>query len=185
MKTLLAVLALSCLSVLNAGAYSLRDEGGFEPTGQRVEFADRYGWDAYRVDFDFGLDAAGRALTDKSKLTLKIVKKDGSAWEYACRAKGKRPLAANINFVHGKGISVVVECRIAENEFAQAVGLDKEDVGSPSLVFHAIVQDGKVLPGAQKGLYFLPSGQIESSELNAYASSEGDPSNLAVYFRSN
>lgn len=168
-----------------AAEYSVSDAGGFAPAGHRVEFSDRYGWESYRVCFDFSLEASGRALSKDSKLSLKILKRDGKTWDYACRAKGRDALTANINFLNGRGISVVAECRIDEEEFAEAVGLNKEDVGLPNLVFHAMIQDGKVTPGAQRGLYFLPAAQIESSELNAYAWRNDDPSSLAVLFRSN
>ena len=70
-------------------------------------------------------------------------------------------------------------------DFDKAVGLDKDDVGLPTLVFQAMIQDGRVTPGAQRGLAFLPAGQIESSELNSYACLNDDPTNLAVVFRSN
>lgn len=182
--------ALGTLLILIPGLcaaekYSVRDEGDFAPSGHRVEFADRYGWRNYRVDFDFGLDQGDRALTRDSRLTVKIVKRDGKTWSYTCKAKGKQPMTANVNFLYGKGISVVAECRIPERDFARAVELDQEDVGLPNLVFQAIIQDGQTRPGAQRGLYFIPGGQIESSELNAYAAANDDPSSLAVVFRGN
>lgn len=168
-----------------AESYSIKDEGDFATAGQRVEFADRFGWRSYKVDFRFGLDAGSRALTRDSKLTVKIVKRDGKTWSYTCKAKGGQPMTANINFLYGQGISVVAQCRISEKDFAKAVDLDKDDVGIPNLVFQAMIQDGRVRTGAQRGLYFLPGGQIESSELNAYAAANDDPSSLAVVFRSN
>lgn len=168
-----------------AEKYSIKDQGDFMPAGQRVEFSDRFGWQSYSVDFNFGLDEAGRSLSKKSKLTVHITKRDGSTWNYTCKAKGSDPLTANINFLFGKGISVVSECRIPEKQFAKAVGLDADDVGFPNLVFQVLIQDGHVTPGAQRGLYFMPGGQIESSELNAYAANNDDPTSLAVVFRSN
>ncbi len=182
--TMLAMLLLMPATSF-AEKYSVKDEGDFMPAGQRIEFADRYGWRNYHVDFDFALDASGRALSKNSKLTVHIVKRDGKTWNYTCKAKGGSPLIANINYLFGKGISVVSECRIPEKEFAKAVDLDAQDVGIPNLVFQVVIQDGEVKPGAQRGLYFIPGGQIESSELNAYAMNNEDPTSLAVVFRSN
>ena len=185
MKNAILTVLMMLPAAAGATEYSLKDAGDFAPAGQRVEFADRFGWEKYKVDFEFSLDSSGRALSKDSKLALVITKRNGKTWDYTCKAKGKNALGANINFIHGKGISVVAECRIAEDDFAKAVGLDKDDVGAPSLVFHAMVADGKVEPGAQRGLYFLPSAQIESSDLNVYAAHGSDPSDLAVVFRSN
>lgn len=182
-KALLAVLML-VPGLCFAERYSLRDGGDFAPVGYRVEFADRYGWRSYTVDFDFGLENGSRTLSKDSKLTLKIARRDGSTWTYTCKSKGKDNIYANINFLYGKGISVVAECRIPEKTFAKAVDLDPQDVGQPNFVFQAMIQDGEVRPGAQRGLYFLPGGQLEASELNAYAGAN-DPTNLAVLFRSN
>lgn len=183
-KTIFAVLMLVPMA-LRAAEYSIQDAGDFVPVGLRVEFADRFGWESYKVKFDFGLETSGRALSKDSKLTLKITKRDGKEWQYSCKAKGRRALAANVNFLHGKGISVVAQCRIAQDDFAEVVGLDGEDVGLPTLVFHAVIQDGQISPGAQRGLYFLPGGPIASSVLNEYASSSDDASSLTVLFRSN
>ena len=180
---LAALVLLPSLSF--AESYSIKDEGDFAPLGQRVEFADRFGWLSYKVDFHFNLDSASRSLTRDSKLTIHIVKRDGRTWSYTCKAKGGAPMTANINFLYGQGISVVAQCRIAEKDFAKSVDLDKDDVGIPNLVFQALIKDGKVSAGAQRGLYFLPGGQIESSDLNAYAAANDDPSSLAVVFRSN
>ncbi len=183
-KTILLALLL-VPSAVWAEKYSVKDEGDFAPLGHRVEFADRYGWKSYSVRFDFSLDESNRALTKGSKLTLKIVKRDGKKWDYTCRAKDERGLKANVNFITGKGISVVVDCRIEGKAFAKAVDLDKDDVGLPNLVFHAMIADGQVTPGAQRGLFFQPGGQLDASELNAYAALGEDPSSLAVIFRSN
>lgn len=184
MKNAILALLMALPGLVHAEAYSLKDAGDFAPLGQRVEFADRYGWRRYEVDFNFGLDESNRALTRGSKLAVKILRRDGSTWKYTCKAKNEA-LSANINFIHGRGISVVVDCRIDQKEFAKAVDLDKDDVGFPSLVFHAMIQDGQVTAGAQRGLYFSPGGQMESSEMNAYAALSEDPTNLAVVFRSN
>lgn len=186
MKIVVAVLAVVALlpSLARAQRYRLRDSGDFAPVGYRVEFADRYGWQGYQADFDFGLRAGGRALTKDSKLTVKITRRDGSTWKYTCKAKGRDPMWANINYLFGRGISVVAECRIPEKKFAKAVGLSPDDVGVPNLVFEATIKDGEVTPGAQRGVYFLPGGQIETSDLATYANAN-DPTNLAVIFRSN
>jgi hypothetical protein len=111
-----------------------------------------------------------------------ITRRDGGDWTYKCKAKGRDAMTANINFVAGRGLSVVAECRIPERDFAKAVDLHPEDVGRPVLVFQALVQEGQVIAGSQKGVYFLPGGQIESSDLNAYAGTSQD--GLAVVFRS-
>jgi len=185
------VFALLCLAPTLLGPrmawaqkYSLRDAGEFQPMGHGVEFYDRFGWMSYQVDFDFGLDSAGSTLTKGSRLTLRIVKRDGSTWDYDCKAGGRRPLNANINFVYGRGISVVVDCRIEEKYFAQAVELHPDDVGAPSLVFQAMIKDGQVTPGAQRGITLLPATQVAASELSPYLSTDDDPTGLAVVFQS-
>lgn len=180
----IAILSLMLAApAAQAAQYNIEDSGDFAPAGHRVEFADRFGWESYSVRFDFGLDE-GRTLSKKSSLSIKVNKRGGGSWTYQCAGKGESRLAANINYIHAKGISVVAECRIATAEFAEAVGLHPDDVGVPNLVFHAVIQDGEVRSGPQKGLYFLPSGVVESSVLNPYATPEDDPSNLAVLFRS-
>lgn len=184
MKTLTVLAALLALPGLcSAEKYSVKDAGDFAPLGQRVEFSDRYGWVGYKVDFDFGLEDGGRALSRNSKLTVHIAKRDGTTWTYTCRAKGRDAMSANINHLYGKGISVLADCRIPEKQFAKAVGLDSRDVGFPNLMFQAVIQDGQARPGAQRGVSFMPGGEIESSELNTYASNNED--GLAVVFRSN
>jgi hypothetical protein len=178
-----AALALALWpAAARAEHYKLTDTGDFAPAGHRVEFADRFGWASYKVDMKLGLDQSNRALTPDSKLTLRIERRRGRAWTYVCRAKGRGGLTASVNFIYGKGISVLTECRIFEKDFAKAVDLDYQDVGIPTLVFQIMIQDGQVRPGAQRGIYFLPSGQIESSELATYASAGQD--GLAVVFRS-
>ena len=177
------LLAAAMLSAVFCSAYTLHDAGDFAPAGYRVEFADRYGWRGYQADFDFGLDLSGRALTRNSKLTVTIALRDGSNWSYTCKAKGCDGMSANINSVFGLGVSIVAECRIPETKFAKAVGLDPDDVGRPNLVFQAVLRDGEAHLGAQRGIYFLPGGQIEASELSAYAGAN-DPSALAVIFQS-
>ncbi len=186
MRLMLTLLAAVLLlpSLARAERYTLRDGGDFAPAGYRIEFADRYGWQSYQVNFDFGLEQGGRTLTKDSKLTVKIARRDGKTWTYTCKAKGRDPMWANINYLFGQGISVVAECRIPEKQFAKAVDLDPQDVGQPNLVFQAMIDNGEVRPGAQRGVYFMPGGQIEASELSAYANAN-DPTNLAVVFRSN
>ncbi len=182
MKNLLFAVLMLAPSVAWAQRYSLSDAGEFEPLGQRVEFADRFGWQGYKVDFDFSLDASGRSLADGSRLTLRIDKKGGGHWNYACKAGSSRELHANVNYLTG-GISVVASCRIEARSFAKAVELDSEDVGAPVVVFQALIADGKVLPGAQRGIHFEPAVQIAAAELSAYTSAD-DASGLAVVFRS-
>lgn len=181
---LFVLLAFSS-SAAAAASFMVEDEGGFFPTGRPVEFHDRYGWRSYRARFEFGLDSSGRALTKDSKLSLQVFKKDGEVWEYSCRAKGRDALTANVNVIPDKAVSVVVECRIPEREFAKAVDLDPLDVGIPNLVFHAIVQDGIARLGAQRGLYITPTPDSETGDLGVYASAEHSPSNPLVIFHSN
>ena len=183
MKTLILLSALLSQAGLAAERHSLKDAGDFAPAGHRVEFADRYGWRSYTAQFDFALDDTGRALTNNSKLWVKIERRDGSSWSYTCKAKGRDPMTANVNYLLGRGVSVVAECRIPESDFAKAVDLHPSDVGFPNLVFQVLIQDGKVRPGAQRGVHFVQGGAIESSDLNAYASNAAD--GLAVIFRSN
>lgn len=178
MKRALAVLVLLLPALACAEAYQLRDEGDFSPAGYRVEVYDRYGWKVYRVDFDFGLDPASRRLARGSTLKLTIERQDGR-WSYTCKAKREGELSANVNYLYGTGIAVVAACRLPAKKFAKAVDLDAEDVGQPTLVFEAVVQDGKVSAGVQRGVYF--SGVPESSDLHEYASPP-DAANLAVLF---
>lgn len=185
MKAVLLSLVMLSSAAASAAPYALEDAGDFFPTGRRVEFADKYGWKAYHVKFEFGLESNGRSLTRDSRLTLKIAKRDGDVWEYTCKAKGRNGLTANVNEVNGKGISVVVECRVGEDDFAEVLDLDPEEVGIPNLVFHAVIQDGAIRLGAQRGLYITPKGDFAASELAAFASAEDDASSPSVIFRSN
>ncbi|MBI5623328.1 MAG: hypothetical protein HY924_06080 [Elusimicrobia bacterium] len=184
-KAVLSVLLVAAASAAEAAPFTLQDEGGFYPAGRPVEFHDRYGWRGYRVRFEFGLDSGGRGLTKDSKLTLQVFMRDGETWEYSCRSKGRDGLTANINEIPGKAVSVVAECRIPEAAFAKAVDLDPLDVGIPNIVFQAVVQDGVVRLGAQRGLYILPTEESATGELGAYASAEHSPSNPSVIFHSN
>lgn len=176
------LLLLALPAVGRAERYRVKDAGGFQPLGQAVEFADRYRWQSYTVDFDLSLEDNNRSLGRGSKLKLRVERRGGGSWSYTCKAKGRSPMTANINFLYGKGISVVAECPLPPKEFAKAVDLDPADVGAPSLLFQVNLQDGKASPGAQKGVVFAPSVSIDASELNAYAAAAQD--GLAVVFRS-
>lgn len=185
-KSIIALIALFAFSLpaSAAGRYRVKDSGGFAPTGRFIEFASRYGWKSYEVDFDFGIDMQTRRLTRRSKLTIKIERNDGSVWKYRCRAKDRNEMWANINKLYGKGISVLTECRIDPKKFARAVGLDYDLVGEPTLVFQVMIKNEDARAGVHKGMYFLAGGQIEASPMNQYATKIGDPSNLGVLFSS-
>ena len=122
-KRLLLAAALMLPGLARAHEYALRDAGEFQPVGRLVEFYDRFGWKSYEVEFDFGVDEADRSLTSGSRLVLHIVKRDGSRWDYSCKASGRRPLSANINVLFDHRVSVVADCRIDEKSFARAVDL--------------------------------------------------------------
>lgn len=182
MRPALLALLLSVPALCRAETYRIKDQGDFQPQGQAVEFADRFRWQSYSVDFKLELENGAHALARGSKLWLKIVRRDGSKWSYTCKAKGRSPMTANINFLYGSGVSVVAECRIPPKDFADAVDLDQEDVGAPILVFQVNVNEGKAAPGAQRGIAFDAAAPIEASELNAYAAAAQD--SLAVVFHS-
>jgi hypothetical protein len=184
LKRLIACFLLAMPVLAHADKFSLHDEGDFQPVGQRVEFYDRFGWAGYSVDFDFDFDEDSRALTKGSKLKLRIFKRQGRDWDYTCKSSGKRALAANVNFLLGKGISIVAECRIEAKAFGKLLGLYAEDVGSPGLIFHALIQEGKVVPGAQRGIYLAPAAEIAATELAPYVPTGDDPTALAVVFQS-
>jgi len=179
MKALLACVLLSLPALAGAETYRLREEGDFVAAGYRLEAYDRFGWRAYRVSFDFGLDPATRTLSRGSTLKLELARRKGGAWSYTCKAKRERELSANVNFLYGTGISVVASCRLPAAKFAKAVGLDPEDVGQPTLVFEALIQGGQVTPGAQRGMSF--AAVPASSELAPYAAAP-DAEGLAVLF---
>ncbi len=183
MKRFLFVAALMIPGLARAHEYVLRDSGEFQPLGQLVEFYDRFGWRSYEVEFDFGLDDTSRSLSSGSRLVLHIVKLDGSRWDYSCKASGRRPLSANINVLFDSRVSVVADCRIDEKSFARAVGLHPDDVGTPDLVFQAIVQDGRASVGAQCGIVLQPSAQSAATELSPYLAASDDPGGLAVVFQ--
>lgn len=186
MKRLVAVLALA---VLASGAsaedrYEVVDRGGFGATGRLVEMATRFAWDSYEAAFDFGLEPTQRGITRDSTLKLTIARRDGSKWSTKCKAKHGDRMWANVNRLYNKGVSVLAECRIPPKEFAKLVGLDAGLVGEPTLVFQAMVKDGRAEAGIQKGLYFLSVNEIEQGELSSFAVREGDPSALGVVFSS-
>jgi opacity protein-like surface antigen len=187
MKRMFLALAASVLLAGSASAaerYTVEDTGGFGSTGRFVEFASRYGWNGYRVDFTFGLDLAERSLTRDSKLTLTITRRDGSVWEYKCKASRERDrMWANINLLYSKGVSVMTECSIDPRRMAKAVDMEEDMIGQPTLVFHVMVKDGKATAGVQKGLYFTESGETHGV-MQQYMSRERDPSDLGVLFAS-
>lgn len=185
LRRALWVLALAALA-LPARAeerYSVKDKGGFGSTGRVVELASRYGWDSYELNFDFGVDLAAHGLEKGSKLRLRIIRRDGSDWQYTCKA-GPGGMTGNVNNLYGKGTTVLAECPISPRKFAKALGLDEDLVGEPTLVFQVTINDGKAVPGVQKGIYFVETRDISAGELAPYASPQRDPSNLGVLFSS-
>lgn len=183
------VIVLIALALLASGAsaadrYHVTDKGGFGSTGRLVEMASRFGWASYQADFDFGLELGKRGVTRDSTLKLTIVRHDGSKWSTKCKAKHADKMWANVNMLYGKGIAVLAECRVSPSAFADLVDLDEGLVGEPTLVFQALVNDGKAVAGVHKGMYFFAAAQIESGELSSFATPDSDPSNLGVIFNS-
>ncbi|MDD5628531.1 MAG: hypothetical protein PHU21_05675 [Elusimicrobia bacterium] len=160
--------------------FELRDTGEFMPLGQHVEFYDRFGWRSYQADFEFDLEGLG--LARSSRLSVRIVKKDGSRWDYSCKAS--RGLSASVSKLFDGRLSVVAECRIEPKRFAKAVDLHPEDIGTPALVFQAFVEDGKAVPGAQRGIILPRAAQSSATELTPYLASSDDANSLAVVFQS-
>lgn len=185
-RSLIAALAfLVCAAgTVQAERYRLEDEGGFGYTGRRIEFANRYGWKSYKVDYKLDVDVAARRLNSRSRMKVTITRTDGSDWSYTCKAKHDAKMWANVNKLYGKGVSILTECRIPPGKFAKAVGLDADLVGDPTLVFHVMVKGGEARSGVQKGFYFAEAGQIEASTMRQYATRHGDPSELGVLFAS-
>lgn len=179
---LLAVLLASAASADER--YAVKDEGLFAPTGRHVEFPDRFGWRGYEAKLEFKFDAEARRMSPDSELRLRIHRREGGDWTHRCRARDSKEMFANINHIYGRGILVVVQCRVPAGDFAESVGLDSESVGEPTLVFSAWIRDGKAVPGSQKGFYFLEGGQIRSSVMAQYATPNDDPTDLAVLFAS-
>jgi len=184
MKILALAILFLAPAVARAEKYSLHDAGEFQPLGYGIEFYDRFGWRSYQVDFHFDLDIANLTLGRDSRLKLRIDKRGGGHWNYSCKAGGRRRLAANVNALYGQGISVVVDCRIEKRSFAKAVALDPEEVGSPQLVFQALVKNGRALPGAQRGISLRADGPGMAPELRPYVLANDDPAGLAVVFQS-
>lgn len=179
---LLAALLLSASFASADERHVVEDSGLFAPTGRHVEFADRFGWRGYEAKLDFRFDAESRRMSPSSSLDITVHKRDGSQWSYRCKARNSNDMFANINMLYGKGMLVVIQCRVRADKFADAVGLEEEAVGDPTLVFSAWVRDGKAMPGQQKGFYFLPAGQMRASVMAQYASENDDPNDLAVLF---
>jgi len=179
MKSFLLAALLGLPASAGAGEYELRDSGEFLPLGQHIEFFDRFGWRSYEVDFGFDLE--GGSLSGGSRLSVRILKKDGSRWSYSCKAS--RGLTANINTLFDGRVSVVAGCRIDPRSFAKAVGLHAEDIGIPSLVFQAVVANGKAFPGAQRGIVLPQAAQSWATELSPYLASADDANSLAVMFQ--
>ncbi|PCI36863.1 MAG: hypothetical protein COB53_08200 [Elusimicrobia bacterium] len=185
-RTFITALAFLVCAVGTAGAerYHVKDEGGFGYTGRRIEFANRYGWKSYKVDYKLDVDTTKRRLNRRSVMKVEITRKDGSTWKYKCKAKHDAMMWANVNKLYGKGISILTECRIPPRKFAKAVGLDADLVGDPTLVFHVMVKGSEARVGVHKGFYFMEAGQIEASTMRQYATRHGDPSELGVLFAS-
>lgn len=180
---LVAALALAAPASAET-RYSVTDKGGFGSTGRFVEFATRYGWDTYELDFDFGVDEEAQRLTKGSRLRLTINRRDGSSWDYTCKASRSEEMQANVNRMLGKGTSVLTECRIDARKFAKSLEIDEDLVGEPVLVFHVMIDGGRAVAGLQKGLYFAESNDISVGEMAGYASAGRDPSDLGVLFAS-
>lgn len=177
-KALCAVLLLT--SPAFAGErMTVRDAGGFDPSGRTIEFPDRFGWTGYEAEFDFSLDEDG-ALSDASRLSIVIVRRGGKKWKYSCRAS-KEDLTARVVPLGGR-TSVIAECRVKPKAFAKAVDLDAEDVGAPMFVFEAVLEGGRARAGGQRGLRFRPDAPVASLDLSPYAASP-DAAGLAVIFR--
>lgn len=158
---------------------SVRDAGGFDPSGRTIEFPDRFGWTGYEAEFDFSIDEDG-GLARGSRLSIVILRRGGARWKYACRAS-KEDLTARVVPL-GNRVSVIAECRVKARSFARAVDLDAEDVGAPVFVFEAVLEGGRARAGGQRGLRFRPDAPVASLDLGPYASSP-DAAGLAVVFR--
>ena len=158
---------------------SVRDAGGFDPSGRSIEFPHRFGWAAYEAEFDFSIDDGG-VLSRGSRLNVVIIRRGGKRWKYSCRAS-KDDLAARVVPLLGR-TSVIAECRVKPKAFAKAVDLDAEDVGAPVFVFEAVIEGGKARAGGQRGLRFRPDAPVASLDLSPYAASP-DAAGLAVVFR--
>lgn len=177
-RAILSLLLLST-SAFAGERMTVRDAGGFDPSGRTVEFPDRFGWRGYEAQFDFSFDDDG-SLSDSSRLNVVIKRRGGGKWKYTCRTSAD-DLAARVVPLGGR-ISVVAECRVKPKYFAKAVDLDPEDVGAPSFVFEAVIEGGQARPGGQRGLRFRPDAPVASVDLSPFAVSP-DAGGLALLFR--
>lgn len=174
-----ALLLLLLASPAFAGRVTVRDAGGFDPSGRTIEFPDRFGWRGYEAEFSFSFADDG-TLARSSRLDLVIARRGGRKWSYSCRASGG-DLTARVVPVLGR-TSVIAECRVSPKAFAKAVDLDAEDVGAPVFVFEAVLESGKARPGGQRGLRFRPDAPVASIDLGPFAASP-DAAGFAVVFR--
>lgn len=187
-RDLLAALGLGALLCAAAPAraardYHAEDRGAFASTGRFVEMSDRYGWQSYEIVFDFSLDGDAELFGTGATLELTIKKLDGGSWSYRCK-QSRGELTGRAAKLYGRGISVTAECKVPPKRFAGAVGVDWDMVGQPTLVFQALVKEGKAVPGFQKGFYVLAGNNIEGSEMAQYVTPSADPTNLSVLFAS-
>lgn len=157
---------------------TVRDAGGFDPAGRRVEFSDRFGWRGYEAEFSFSFADDG-TLSGASRLNIAIARRGGGKWTYSCRASGD-DLTTRVVPLGGR-VSVIAECRVRPKAFAKAVDLDAEDVGAPVFVFEAVIENGRARTGGQRGLRFRADAPVASVELSPYAASP-DAGGLAVVF---
>lgn len=180
----MAIRALFCVLLLAAPAFAgdritVRDAGGFDPSGRTVEFPDRFGWRGYEAEFSFSFADDG-TLSGASRLNIVIARRGGGRWKYSCRASSD-DLTTRVVPLGGR-VSVIAECRVRPKAFAKAVDLDAEDVGAPLFVFEAVIENGRARAGGQRGLRFRPDAPVASLDLGAFASSP-DAAGLAVLFR--
>lgn len=158
---------------------TVRDAGGFDPSGRTVEFPDRFGWRGYEAEFSFSFGEDGR-VSRASRLDIAILRRGGGKWKYTCRASSD-DLTARVVPLGGR-VSVIAECRVKPRAFAKAVDLDAEDVGAPVFVFEAVIENGQTRAGGQRGLRFRPDSPVASLDLSPFAASP-DAAGLAVLFR--
>jgi hypothetical protein len=182
----LAGMLLASISLAaRAERFSIIDKGGFGNTGRFIELPDRYGWDSYEIKYDLSVDLGSRRLDDDAKLEITIKKKDGDLWRYRCRPSASRRLMwANVNTLMGAGVSVLTECRVDPRRFSYAVDLDPDQVGFPTIVFHARIVNGRAEAGIHKGLYFVKGEGMEAGPMLPYSISDPDPTDLGVLFKS-
>ncbi len=180
----MGILSLLFVAFLSAPAFAgermtVRDAGGFDPSGRTVEFPDRFGWRGYEAEFSFSFGEDGK-VSGASRLNIVILRRGGGKWKYSCRASSD-DLASRVVPLGGR-ISVIAECRVKPKAFAKAVDLDAEDVGAPVFVFEAVIENGQARAGGQRGLRFRPDSPVASLDLSPFAASP-DAAGLAVLFR--